>query len=400
MGTRPLPSCIVLDPVGGVSGDMFAAAILDAWPALVEPVLAAVRNSGLPATCRVSLVDRRSGGLAGCGFVFEGDASAPTGAYPDIRRRLAGAALSASVRAHALAILKLLAEAEAAVHRVAVDHVHFHELADWDTQADIVAAAMIIDRLNGARWHCRPLPLGTGTVRTAHGLLPIPAPAAAQLLTGFAFSADDGLPGERVTPTGAAILRYLAPRFVGGEPPGVLIATGTGAGSRQLPGIPNVLRVLGFTGAPSADDVLVIEFDIDDQSPEELAIGLERLREVPGVRDVATFQGLGKKGRWLQAVRVMAEPAHRDAVVNAVFDETTTLGVRLRREERMVLPRHTVVVEGESGPVRVKVAERAGRRTAKAEADDIATHGVGTRGRTRLRRTAIDRALRVTESGS
>jgi len=400
MGTRPLPSFIVLDPVGGVSGDMFTAAILDACPALVEPVLAAVGNSGLPATSRVSLVERRSGSLAGRGFVVESDASAPTGAYPDVRRRLAGAALSASVRAHALAILKLLAEAEAAVHRVAIDHVHFHELADWDTQADIVAAAAIIDHLKGARWHCRPLPLGTGTVRTAHGLLPIPAPAAAQLLTGFAFSADDGLPGERVTPTGAAILRYLAPRFVGGESPGVLIATGIGAGSRQLPGIPNVLRVLGFTGAPSADDVLVIEFDVDDQSPEELATGLERLRAVPGVRDVVTFQGIGKKGRWLQAVRVMAEPVHRDVVVTAVFDETATLGLRLRREERAVLPRHTVVVEDESGSVRVKVAERAGRRTAKAEADDVAARGQGTRGRARLRRSAIDRALRATESRS
>jgi len=118
------------------------------------------------------------------------------------------------------------------------------------------------------------------------------------------------------------------------------------------------------------------------------------------VRDVVTFQGIGKKGRWLQAVRVMAEPAHRDAVVTAVFDETTTLGVRLRREARTVLPRHTVVVEDESGQVRVKVAERTGRRTAKAEADDIARHGEGTRGRARLRRTAIDRALRAAESGS
>jgi pyridinium-3,5-bisthiocarboxylic acid mononucleotide nickel chelatase len=400
MGTHPLPSFIVLDPVGGVSGDMFIAAILDAWPALAEPVLDAVRNSGLPATSRVSLVERHSSGLAGCGFVFEGNSSTPSGAYTDVRRRLAGAELSASVRAHALAILQLLAEAEAAVHRVAIDHVHFHELADWDTQADLVAAAVIIDHLDGASWHCRPLPLGTGTVRAAHGLLPIPAPAAAQLLAGFAFRADDGVPGERVTPTGAAILRYLVPRFGTGEPPGILVATGIGAGSRQLAGIPNVLRVLGFKGGQSAGDVLVIEFDIDDQSPEELATGLERLRLAPGVRDVATFQGIGKKGRWLQAVRVIADPGHRDAVVVAVFDETATLGVRLRREERAVLARHTVVVDDDSGSVRVKVAERPGRRTAKAEADDIAARGQGAEGRARLRRAAIDRALHTTESGS
>jgi pyridinium-3,5-bisthiocarboxylic acid mononucleotide nickel chelatase len=398
MEVHSLPSFLILDPVGGVSGDMFIAAMLDAWPFLAEPVFDAVRHGGLPATARVALIERHSGGLAGRGFVFEGHRSAPTGAYSDVRHRLTEAELSASIRAHALAILRLLAEAEATVHRVAIDDVHFHELADWDTQADIVAAAAIIDRLEGARWHCRPLPLGTGTVRTAHGLLPIPAPATAELLAGFTFRADDGAPGERVTPTGAAILRHLAPRFDGGEPRGRLIATGVGAGSQPLPGIPNVLRVLGFAGEPSADDVLVIEFDIDDQSPEELATGLERLRSVPGVRDVATFHGIGKKGRWLQAVRVMADPACRDAVVAAVFDETSTLGVRLRREERAVLARRTVVVDDEGAPVRVKVAERPGRRTAKPEADDIAARAEGAEGRARLRRVAIDRALRATES--
>jgi pyridinium-3,5-bisthiocarboxylic acid mononucleotide nickel chelatase len=398
MQAQVLPSFIILDPVGGVSGDMFIAAILDAWPSLTEPVFAALHDGGLPATAQISLVERHSSGLAGRGFVFEGHSSAPTGAYADMRRRLTEAPLSAPVRARALAILRLLAEAEAAVHRVAIDDVHFHELADWDTQADIVAAAAAIDCLERARWHCRPLPLGAGTVRTAHGLLPLPAPAAAQLLAGFAFRADDGVPGERVTPTGAAILRHLAPRFDVGESPGKLIATGIGAGSRQLPGIPNVLRVLGFTGEQSADDVLVIEFDIDDQSPEELATGLERLRLVPGVRDVATFHGIGKKARWLQAVRVMADPTRRDAVVTAVFEETATLGVRLRREERAVLARHSVVVVDDGGSVRVKVAERPGRRTAKPEADDIAAHGQGAEGRARLRRAAIDRALRATES--
>jgi pyridinium-3,5-bisthiocarboxylic acid mononucleotide nickel chelatase len=398
MEAHALPSFIILDPVGGVSGDMFIAAVLDAWPFLAEPVFEAVRDSGLPSTARVSLVERHSGGLAGCGFVFEGDSAAPTGAYPDIHRRLTEADLSAPIRVHALAILRLLAQAEATVHRVAIDDVHFHELADWDTQADIVAAAAIIDRLQGTRWHCRPLPLGTGTVRTAHGVLPLPAPAAAQLLEGFTFRADDGVPGERVTPTGAAILRHLAPRFDGGEPRGKLIATGVGTGSRPLPGIPNVLRVLGFAGEPSAGDVLVIEFDIDDQSPEELATALERLRLVSGVRDVATFHGLGKKARWLQAVRVMADPARRDAVVAAVFDETATLGVRLRREERAVLARQTVVVEHDGAAVRVKVAERPGRRTAKPEADDVAAGGQGAKGRARLRRVAIDRALRATES--
>lgn len=398
MGADPLPSLVVLDPVGGISGDMFIAAMLDAWPALGAPVLRAIGDSGLPHGCNVSLVQRRSGGLAATGFVFEGNAAVPSGAYLDLRQRLAEAALPPPVRDHAQAILALLAEAEAAVHRMPVERVHFHELADWDTQADIIGAAAIIDLLAEARWQCRPLPLGGGLVRTAHGLLPVPAPAAAHLLAGFAFRADDGVAGERVTPTGAAILRYLAPRCIADGLPGRLVATGTGAGSRQLPGIPNVLRVLGFAAAePASDSVLVIEFDIDDQSPEDLATGLDRLRAMPGVRDVATFAGIGKKGRWLQAVRLIADPAHRDAVVSAIFEETATLGLRLRHEARAVLARRTVVVEDESGPVRVKLADRPGRRTGKAEADDVASRPGGAVGRARARRSAVGRALRATE---
>jgi pyridinium-3,5-bisthiocarboxylic acid mononucleotide nickel chelatase len=401
MSAAPLPALVVLDPLGGVSGDMFIAAVLDAYPQLAAPVLRAIGDSGLPPGSKVSLVERRSGGLAGAGFVFEGSAASPSGAYPEFRQRLAAAPLSPSLRDHVLAILAMLAEAEAAVHRVPIESVHFHELADWDTQADLVGAAAIIDLLQGARWHCRPLPLGSGTVRAAHGLLPVPAPATAHLLAGFPFRADDGVPGERVTPTGAAILRYLAPHFASDGAPGKLVATGTGAGTRQLPGIPNILRVLGFAAAEAAGDtVLVVEFDIDDQSPEELAAGLDRLRLVSGVRDVAIFSGIGKKGRWLQAVRVMADPAQRDAVVAAVFEETSTLGLRLRREERAVLARQTVVVEDESGPVRVKVAERQGRRTAKAEADDIAERGGGAEARARLRRRAAARALRTAEGAS
>lgn len=401
MKTEPVPSLVILDPVGGISGDMFVAAMLDAWPSFVEPVRRAVVDSGLPSGCKVSLVERRSGGLSGARFVFEGNAEVPSGAYPDLRRRLAEAPLAQSVRKHALAILALLAEAEATVHRVAVESVHFHELADWDTQADVVAAAGIIDLLAGARWHCRPLPLGSGTVKAAHGVLPIPAPAAAHLLAGFSFRADDGVPGERVTPTGAAILRYLDAQSAGAGPPGRLVASGVGAGSRELEGIPNVLRVLAFATAETVGEaVLVLEFEIDDQSPEDLVIGLDRLRGLPCVRDVASFPGIGKKGRLLQAVRVLADPAFRDAVVEAVFEETTTLGVRVRYEERTVLPRRTVDVEHEGGHVRVKLADRPRRQTGKAEADDVAALGGGAADRARVRRSAVARALRTVERES
>jgi uncharacterized protein (DUF111 family) len=204
-----------------------------------------------------------------------------------------------------------------------------------------------------------------------------------------------------VTPTGAPILRYLGAEAASPAALGSLIASGTGAGTRQLPGLPNVLRVLGFAhGAGGGDAVLVIEFDVDDQSPEDLAAGLECLRDLAGVRDVISFQGIGKKGRWIQSIRIMADPHRRESVVAAVFEETTTLGLRFRREERAVLQRHAVVVEDGGGAVRVKVAERANRRTAKAEADDVAAKAKGAGGRAALRRSAADKALRSRERSS
>jgi uncharacterized protein (TIGR00299 family) protein len=393
------PATIVLDPIGGVSGDMFLAGELDAWPALAKPVLAAVRES-LPAGCEVSVEARASGDLPGAGFAFKGDGSLPTGSYEAFHDRVGKARLPASARRRALEMLKLLAEAEATVHRVAVDRVHFHELADWDTQADLVGAAMAIDLLEGAAWHCRPLPLGSGTVRSAHGRLPLPAPAAAELLKGFAFRDDDGIAGERVTPTGAVILRHLGAEVPPPAALGSLVATGVGAGARQLPGLPNVLRVLGFARGHSLDSVLVIEFDIDDQSPEDLAAGLGRLREVAGVRDLISFQGIGKKGRWIQSIRIMADPARREPVIAAVFDETTTLGLRIRQEERAVLSRRTVIVEDAGREVHVKIAERPTRRTAKAEADDVASKAKGAAGRSALRRAAAEKALRPKERPS
>jgi uncharacterized protein (TIGR00299 family) protein len=397
MALESRPSAVILDPIGGISGDMFVAAMLDAWPALAEPVLATIRQAGLPPDVTVELVERQSDGIAAAGFIVSGGAAAPSGDYRAFRARLESADLPASVCRHALGILRLLAEAEAAVHAVPVDEVHFHELADWDTQADIVGAAAIIDLIGAASWHCRPLPPGSGTVSAAHGLLPLPAPAVAQLLTGFAFRADDGIPGERVTPTGAAILRYLGAGN-GEAPAGTLVASGAGAGTRTLRGVPNILRVLGLSAAAQASEtILVIEFDIDDQSPEETAIALDNLRAVAGVRDVATFQGLGKKGRWLQAVRILAEPTEREAFIDAIFRETTTLGLRMRQESRMTLRRREVVVEGDAGRTRVKVAERSSGRTAKAESDDVARHGKGAAGRARLRRSATHRALKSEE---
>lgn len=415
-----------LDAVGGVAGDMFVAALLDLAPDCAEGAIAATRAAGLDPSVRVAFEPFDDGVLCGSRFVVtlpaedthvHGHAAAHSHAHPhghgrehahehvpyehaphghiawsELRARLAAAPLSSPVRERAIAIFAGLAEAEARVHGRPVDTVSFHEVGAWDSIADIVAAAFLIEELGATAWSCGPLPIGSGRVRTAHGLLPVPAPATVLLLEGLSCF-DDGLPGERITPTGAAILRHLAPHAGIGATPRVLSRTGYGFGTRRLPGLSNVLRVLAFAEASACegiavDEITTLAFEVDDQTPEDLAVGLERLRAVPGVIDVVQGTVIGKQGRQSAAVRVLAAPADSDAVAAACFRETATLGVRLARTERRVLTREALpAVDG----VRVKRAQRPGATTLKAEISDLAQ--VGDRAaRERLRRAAEARA--------
>jgi uncharacterized protein (DUF111 family) len=279
--------------------------------------------------------------------------------------------------------------------------VHFHELADWDSIADVVGAAFVIEMLR-ASWSTGPLPVGRGRIATSHGALPVPAPAAALLLQGFAV-VDDGIEGERVTPTGAAILRHLdaAPNL----PPGPwrLTATGTGFGTKRLPGMSNALRVLAYEQAQGAridEQVAVVSFEVDDQNPEELALGLEALRALDGVLDVIQVAAIGKKGRLASQVQLLVRPSRLDAAIDACFAETTTLGLRWRIEARAVLSRASLTVASTEGEVAVKVATRpGGARTAKAEIDHVAPGPGGQAARARRRQDAEAQALRETEDG-
>jgi uncharacterized protein (TIGR00299 family) protein len=382
---------------------MFVAALCAARPDLEPALQEALAGAGLPEGVRARLVPDRRGGLAGTRFLVEIGRPAPaSGELRAILARLEAAALAAPVRRRAAALYRRLGEAEAAVHGVPLERVHFHEIADWDTWADIVAAAALIEALGEFRWSCAPLPLGSGLVATAHGLLPVPAPATLRLLGDLPVH-DDGLPGERVTPTGAAILAELAPAARLPDRPLRLLAAGHGLGARELPGRPNLLRALVLAeAAPECagdERIAVLRFEIDDQPAEDLALGLERLRARADVLDLCQWAVVGKRGRLASAVQVLCPAAAADAVAEACLAETATLGVRIALARRRRLARESLAVEAEGLAVRVKRARRPdGAPTAKAELADLAASGLDLAGRSRLRRRAEERALE--EDGS
>ena len=386
-----------LDPVGGIAGDMFAAALLDARPELADGLRAALGGLQLPPSVDIGIEPHGDAALTGRRFrvTAPADESHVHVRLADVRARLEAARIEPAVGGHALAIFTLLAEAEGAVHGMDPDEVTFHEVGAWDATVDIVAAAHLIEALGPARWSCGAIPLGSGRVRCAHGLLPVPAPAVVHLLRGLA-THDDGIAGERVTPTGAAILAHLAPSQGAAPEAETLTGVGTGFGSRTLPGLSNVLRVLAFAPVAAAalqESVAVLRFEIDDQTPEDLALGLDRLRARPGILDVVQWPVYGKKGRMLAAVQVLAEAAARDAALDAVFAETTTLGVRWSHVSRSALARDTATHGDALGTVRVKRARRPGGAvTAKAELADLA-ESAGHAVRQERRRSAEAKAL-------
>ncbi|WP_099867970.1 LarC family nickel insertion protein [Pararhizobium haloflavum] len=407
------PTRIHLDLIGGLAGDMFVAAVCDAFPEKAEKLSALLHELNFPDPVHVSLVTYRDDALVGRRFLVDGTDVAEIRhahghehehehghghrAYRDICRWLDSSGLADGARVHAHGLFRLLAEAEGAVHGVSPDDVVFHEVGALDSIVDFVAAAFLIDAIEPARWTWSPIPLGAGRVRTAHGVLPVPAPATALLLKGLEVI-DDGVSGERVTPTGAAILKYLT-RFGGrhsaSQAPSMLIATGCGFGTRKLPGLANVTRCLAFaaTGHPViADQIASIQFEIDDQSAEDLAVALDSIRLAPGVLEVFQLPLYGKKGRLATQVQILVEPQAVEAAARLVLDETTTLGLRIAELQRRKLRRRSLVDIDEA--VRTKLAWRpGGALSVKAEMDDLAALPGGAEGRLRRRRRAERGAL-------
>ena len=342
-----------LDAFSGISGDMTVGALVDAG-ADTTALFRALNNLQTGASFRLEKTRRQ--GIAASKFHVDAVHSKNHRHLPDILEMIRKAELTAPAKQNATAIFQRLGEAEAKVHDIALDKVHFHEVGAIDSICDIVGACVGFDLLGVDVIHSSPLNLGSGAVKTEHGVLPVPAPATAELLQGKPVYAR-GPAVELTTPTGAAIASTLAVEF-GAMPPMRISATGYGAGDNDFTGHANVLRVLlgEASGAAESTTVSVIEANIDDSTPQVLGYTMERLIEA-GALDVTLESVLMKKNRPGTLLRVIAKPETSEALAQIVFAETTTLGLRTYPAERRVKARDIVEVQTAHGKVRIKISE-------------------------------------------
>jgi uncharacterized protein (TIGR00299 family) protein len=341
-----------LDAFSGISGDMTVGALIDAGAESGAVILAL---EGLGTGAKFTIEKTKRCGITASKFRVIGGHATGHRHLKDILGLIDASALPGSVKQASAAVFQRLGEAEAKVHDISIEKVHFHEVGAVDSICDIVGACAAFDLLDVDEIHSSPLNVGSGTVKTEHGVLPVPAPATAELLTGKPVYAR-GPSVELTTPTGAAIAVTLASEF-GTLPPMQITATGYGAGDKDFQEHANVLRVLiGETsGAEEATTVAVLEANIDDSSPQVLGYAMERLLEA-GALDVTLESVLMKKNRPGTLVRVIAKPEDREALAQLMFAETSTLGLRIYSAERRVKERHTLEVETPHGKVRIKIA--------------------------------------------
>jgi hypothetical protein len=341
-----------LDAFSGISGDMLVGALADAG-ADQQALIDGLTSLGTGATFRFEKTKRR--GIVATKFHVSGGEQKAHRHLPQILRMIEKSELPTRVKLSAAAVFQRLGEAEAGVHGVPLEKVHFHEVGAVDSIADIVGACLGLELLQVSVLYCSAVNVGSGTVKTEHGVLPVPAPATAALLQGKPVYSS-GPAAELTTPTGAAVAVTLAWDF-GPMPPLKILATGYGAGERDFPEQPNVLRALvgAASGASEAAAVAVIEANIDDASPQVLGYAMERLLEA-GALDATISPLVMKKSRPGALLRVVARPEDRERLVQIVFAETPTLGVRMHSAERRVQAREFVEVETPHGKVRMKVA--------------------------------------------
>ncbi len=395
-----------LDCFSGISGDMFLGALVDAGvsPKLLEDTVAAldvgarleisrVVRGGIAATkadvyChgekdlpREVFWEQQGGHDHAHGHEHShenhhheetvwrrgsapprtGRSPVPTRGLMEICEIIAEATINCTAKATAIRVFEALGAAEAEIHNTSIESVHFHEVGAVDAMVDIVCAAVGAEGLGVEEWVCSPLNVGGGTVKCAHGTLPVPAPATLKLLADAPVYSS-GPQVELVTPTGAAIVKTLAARFAS-FPAMKVEKSGYGAGSRDFHDHPNVLRLTIGEAAGAAttlaDRITVLEANLDDLSPQVLAYAMEQLLTA-GALDVFSLPVQMKKGRAGALLTVLCKCEDADRLTKIVFAETTTLGVRRRDEQRQILARRWERVETSWGPVRIKIGSTNG----------------------------------------
>ena len=357
-----------LDAFSGLSGDMMVGALIDAG-ADATALDRAMSGLGLHGY-RIATHHKEVSGIAAVKFEVEVSEAQPERHLGEILAMIARAGLSPRATRDATAIFEALAEAEAKVHRTTRDHVHFHEVGAVDSIIDIVGAAWALDQLGIGTLMVSALPMGAGFARSRHGVIPVPAPATAELLAGFPVRLGDG-PSEMVTPTGAAILKALA-RPASQITNYEIERIGYGAGTKDFADRPNVLRIMiGRESAHLATDELVeISANIDDLNPQIYGHLSDRLFAA-GARDVTLTPTIMKKGRPAVTLAVLAEAAARDRIAQLIFTETSTIGLRFHSVSRLKLERRTIDVTTRFGTIRVKVSgDSAEPITVAPEYDD------------------------------
>ncbi|MBI1761719.1 MAG: nickel pincer cofactor biosynthesis protein LarC [Acidobacteria bacterium] len=389
---------LYLDCFAGISGDMLLGALLDCGLdfELLKHELAKLGVSGYELS--LTRVDRS--GIAAAKFdvqLLETHAEAEsvphthTHSHPhehthahahgegehshhralsDIKRLIAASGLSETVKARATQIFQRLGAAESKIHNIPLEAVHFHEVGALDSIVDIVGVCVGLEALQIERIIASPLHVGSGTFKCAHGTYPVPGPAATELLQGVPIYAKD-IQGELVTPTGAALVAELAASF-GALPLLKIERTGYGAGTREYPKFPNVLRaIIGelLSDAPHLDDtpntITVIEANLDDLSPQVLGHVMEKALAA-GALDLFYTPVQMKKNRPGVLLTLLCQPADRARMCELLFRETTTLGLRYRTEQREILQREFVTVATPYGSIRIKLAKNAAGRVVNA----------------------------------
>ena len=381
-----------LDCFSGISGDMFLGALIDAGvsPKLLEDTVMAL---DIGARLEISKVVRAGISATKVDVYANGEKDLPREVFweqhghdhphehshshehshehrhdhgrtlTDIRKIIEKAAISSTAKATAIKIFETLGQAEAEIHNTSIAQVHFHEVGAVDAMVDIVCAAVGAESLAINEWVCSPLNVGGGTVKCAHGTLPVPAPATLKLLRDAPVYSS-GPQVELVTPTGAAIVKTLSTRFAS-FPAMKIDKSGYGAGTRDFPEHPNLLRITIGEAEPthrantSNESITVLEANLDDLSPQVLAYAMERLL-AEGALDVFSVPVQMKKSRPGVLLTVLAKMEDANRLTKTIFAETTTLGVRRREEQRQTLSRRWETVDTTWGPVRIKIANMNG----------------------------------------